>query len=193
MQDKHLFLGGARSGKSTMAEKYAADWLQDTPQGRVVYVATAQVLDDEMQQRVTLHRQVRPDTWELVEEPLALAQLMHQINQQTSPTAPVCVLVDCLTLWLSNQLCQVDVDDESALVAHAATDTAAAIDELVASVADFSGTLLIVSNEVGSGIVPLGKLSRQFQDLAGIMNQRLARVCDKVTLVVAGLPVKVKA
>lgn len=193
MQHKHLFLGGARSGKSTMAEKYAADWLQDNPQGRVVYVATAQVLDDEMQHRVTLHRQGRPDTWELVEEPLALAQVLQQIDQQASPTAPVCVLVDCLTLWLSNQLCQVDVGDESALVAHAATNTTAAIDELVARVTDFTGTLLIVSNEVGSGIVPLGKLSRQFQDLAGIMNQRLARVCDKVTLVVAGLPVTVKA
>ena len=193
MQATHLFLGGARSGKSTMAEKYATDWLQDNPQGRVLYIATAQVLDEEMQHRVALHQQGRPATWELIEEPLALAQLLRQYQQQASPAAPLCVLVDCLTLWLSNQLCQVDVDDDSALVAHATTNTAAALEQLVASVAEFTGTLLLVSNEVGSGIVPLGKLSRQFQDLAGMMNQRLAQVCDKVTLVVAGLPVTVKA
>lgn len=193
MHDKHLFLGGARSGKSTMAEQYAADWLQDNPHGKVLYVATAQALDEEMQQRVALHQQGRPATWELIEEPLALAQLLRQHQQLANSATPLCVLVDCLTLWLSNQLCQVDVDDDSALVAHAAESTPQAIDELVSSVQCFTGTLLIVSNEVGSGIVPLGKLSRYFQDLSGMMNQRMAKVCDKVTLVVAGLPIKVKS
>ena len=192
MQEKHLFLGGARSGKSTRAEQAASEWLHNNPGGKVVYIATAQVLDEEMQQRVAHHRQSRPEHWELVEEPLALAELLDQYKQGYTLDAPVCVLVDCLTLWLSNQLCQVDVADDSMLANHVADDTKQAIDQLVASVEKFPATLLLVSNEVGSGIVPLGKLSRVFQDLSGMMNQHLAKVSDKVTLVVAGLPMVLK-
>jgi adenosylcobinamide kinase/adenosylcobinamide-phosphate guanylyltransferase len=193
MHDKHLFLGGARSGKSTMAEQAASEWLRTNPHGKVVYIATAQTLDEEMQQRVAYHQQSRPANWELIEEPLALAELLDQYKQSVTPNAPVCMLVDCLTLWLSNQLCQVDVADDSVLANHAANDTKQTINQLVASVEMFPGTLLLVSNEVGSGIVPLGKLSRVFQDLSGMMNQRLAQVSDKVTLVVAGLPMSLKA
>lgn len=192
MKDKHLFLGGARSGKSALAETDVYAWLQAHPSGRVIYVATAQVWDEEMRDRVELHRQRRPETWQLIEEPMQLAALLDRYGQQQSNDQPICIMVDCLTLWLTNQLCQVDVDDDTAAVAHAAEKASRAIAKLLEAVKRFSGALVMVSNEVGSGIVPLGKLSRQFQDLSGTMNQRLAQECDKVTLAVAGLPVKVK-
>lgn len=192
MKDKHLFLGGARSGKSALAETDVYAWLQAHPHGRVIYVATAQVWDDEMRDRIELHRQRRPETWHLVEEPMQLATLLDRYNEQQSDHQPLCIMVDCLTLWLTNQLCQVDVADDSAAVAQAAAGARRAMEQLLESVQRFSGALVMVSNEVGSGIVPMGKLSRQFQDLSGAMNQQLAQVCDKVTLAVAGLPVSVK-
>lgn len=192
MKDKHLFLGGARSGKSALAETDVYAWLLAHPHGRVIYVATAQIWDDEMRDRVALHRQRRPDTWQLVEEPMQLARLLDQYEQQQTDEQPLCIMVDCLTLWLTNQLCQIDVGDDSVAVKQAAENAQRALDELLESVKNFSGALVMVSNEVGSGIVPMGKLSRQFQDLSGTMNQALAQVCDKVTLAVAGLPVKVK-
>ncbi len=192
MKDKHLFLGGARSGKSALAETDVYAWLQAHPHGRVIYVATAQVWDEEMRDRVALHRQRRPDTWQLIEEPMQLAQLLDAHGQMQADERPLCIMVDCLTLWLTNQLCQIDLDDDSVAVKHAAEGAQRAIDELLHSVQEFPGALVMVSNEVGSGIVPMGKLSRQFQDLSGTMNQALAQLCDRVTLAVAGLPVKVK-
>lgn len=192
MNDKHLFLGGARSGKSALAETDVYAWLRAYPYGQVVYVATAQVWDDEMRDRVEQHRMRRPDTWHLVEEPMQLAALLDHYDQQHKDSEPVCIMVDCLTLWLTNHLCQIDVADDNDAVAHAAKGAQQAIDQLLQAVKRFSGALVLVSNEVGSGIVPMGKLSRQFQDLSGTMNQQLAVVCDKVTLAVAGLPVKVK-
>jgi len=171
---RQLFLGGARSGKSTLAEQAAKASGLD-----VVYVATAEVRDGDavgsMQQRIALHQQRRPDDWRLVEQPLALSQTLASLDE-----TPCCVLVDCLTLWLSNHLC-----------ANAkALDLV--LDELVQQVSKTQHQLILVSNEVGSGIVPMGELSRQFQDYSGLMNQRLAQVCDEVTLVVAGLPLTLK-
>lgn len=188
---KHLFLGGARSGKSALAEACVAAWLEANPQGQVVYVATAQIWDEEMRARVALHRQRRPAVWQLLEEPMQLAERLKQLDQQAKGQ-PLCVMVDCLTLWLTNQLCQTDVADDGAEVLAAAAAAGAAIEQLLGSVQAFTGALVLVSNEVGSGIVPMGRLSRQFQDLSGSMNQQLAQVCEQVTLAVAGLPVKVK-
>ncbi len=182
---RHLFLGGARSGKSALAEAAAHAWLQQFPKGQVVYVATAQVLDKEMQARVALHQQRRPSSWLVLEEPMQLAQVLNSLPQK--PQQPVCFLIDCLTLWLSNQLCQqVKVDADNVMLAEQA------IDELLACLAEHEGSVLLVSNEVGSGIVPMGELSRQFQNLSGIMNQRLAQACERVTLAVAGLPMQLK-
>ncbi|MDP6969459.1 MAG: bifunctional adenosylcobinamide kinase/adenosylcobinamide-phosphate guanylyltransferase [Gammaproteobacteria bacterium] len=182
---RHLYLGGARSGKSKLAEAAAHLWLQQHPTGRVVYIATAQIWDQEMQARIDLHQQRRPASWQLLEQPLQLADTLAQL--QTQSDQPTCVLVDCLTLWLSNQLCQTGTEET-----NSASLAEQAIAELVARVSGYNGPLLLVSNEVGSGIVPMGELSRQFQDLSGLMNQRLAEVCDKVTLAVAGLPMVVK-
>ena len=171
---RQLFLGGARSGKSGLAEQAAINSGLD-----VIYVATAEVTSSDepgsMAQRVALHQQRRPHHWRLVEEPLALSQTLLDLDQ-----APCCVLVDCLTLWLSNHLCREAADVDTLL------------EQLIGQVERTQHQLILVSNEVGSGIVPMGVLSRQFQDYSGLLNQRLAQVCDVVTLAVAGLPLNLK-
>ena len=182
---RHLYLGGARSGKSKLAEAAAHAWQQRHPTGQVTYIATAQIWDKEMQTRVDTHRQRRPESWQLLEQPMQLTETLAQ--WQTDNDQPQCILVDCLTLWLTNHLCQ-EVSAEK----NVATMAEQAIEDLVSVVDGFNTELLLVSNEVGSGIVPMGELSRQFQDLSGLMNQHLARVCDKVTLAVAGLPMELK-
>ncbi|MEJ6631957.1 MAG: bifunctional adenosylcobinamide kinase/adenosylcobinamide-phosphate guanylyltransferase [Gammaproteobacteria bacterium] len=171
---RQLFLGGARSGKSSLAEQAA------TATGlAVIYVATAEVHHSEgagsMAQRVAIHKRRRPNHWRLVEQPLTLSETLFELDQE-----PCCVLVDCLTLWLSNHLCT------------EAADLDALLEQLIGQVERTQHHLILVSNEVGSGIVPMGELSRQFQDYSGLMNQQLAKVCDAVTLVVAGLPLHLK-
>jgi adenosylcobinamide kinase/adenosylcobinamide-phosphate guanylyltransferase len=169
---KQLILGGARSGKSRLAEQRAQAC------GRpVALVATMRPGDDpELADRIGRHRAQRPAHWRLVEEPLALAQALEPLLQQE-----YCVLVDCLTLWLTNLLL---LDSDQRLQAE--------LDALDQLVADTRGELILVSNEVGWGIVPLGELSRRFQDQAGLLHQRLAQCCDRVTLSVAGLPLELK-
>ena len=167
---KELILGGARSGKSRLAESRAgASGLE------VVYIATATAGDDEMSRRVQQHRQRRPPGWSLVEEPLSLAATL-----QAHAGAHRCLLVDCLTLWLSN------------LLQAGEQRTTHERDALLSVFPTLPGHLLLVSNEVGSGIVPLGELSRRFVDEAGRLHQVLAGQCDRVTLAVAGLPLTLK-
>ena len=180
---KELIIGGARSGKSTLAEKRALE------SGlRVIYVATAQALDGEMQQRIAVHRARRPADWGLVEAPLDLAATL-----QRHAAPETCLLVDCLTLWLSNLL----FAGESARQVEAgqkvdcprlAGETQALIDLLP----HLPGRVIMVSNEVGWGIVPMAAVSRLFADEQGRLNQRVAAACDQVTLVAAGLPVSLK-
>lgn len=167
---KHLILGGARSGKSRHAEQLAAQAGRD-----VVYVATAEALDEEMAARIAHHRVQRPAGWSLVEEPLALARVLHR-----EAAADRCLLVDCLTLWLGNLLAQGD------------ERMAQEMDELYAVLPELPGDVLLVSNEVGWGIVPDNPLARRFRDEAGRLHQRLAQLCDHVTLVAAGLPLSLK-
>lgn len=166
---KHLILGGARSGKSRHAEQLAEQSGCD-----VVYIATAEALDAEMTARIAHHRAQRPGHWHLVEEPQALA---HVLRMQAAPDR--CLLVDCLTLWLGNLLA-----DEARLQQELAA--------LYAVLPELPGEVLLVSNEVGWGIVPDNPLARRFRDEAGRLHQRLAGVCDRVTLVVAGLPLALK-
>ncbi len=167
-----LVLGGARSGKSAYAEMRAAESRLE-----VVYIATAQALDDEMQQRILHHQQQRPAHWKLVEEPL---ELVTVLKQQASPAT--CLLVDCLTLWLSNQLCSEQHKDNI-------TEN---IDALVKALQTLPGQIIFVSNEVSMGIIPMGEINRRFVDEAGRMHQRLAAVCQYVTLMVAGIPSRIK-
>ncbi|MEH6624878.1 MAG: bifunctional adenosylcobinamide kinase/adenosylcobinamide-phosphate guanylyltransferase [Motiliproteus sp.] len=168
---KELILGGARSGKSRLAEQRAQQSGLD-----VVYFATATGDDDEMNQRIQTHRESRPDHWQLIEEPLELPQ---RLLQEAAPER--CLLVDCLTLWVSNLLCQQQPDYLQSQ-----------LDQLVEILPQLPGAVILVTNEVGMGIVPMGQLSRQFQDHSGILHQRLAQVCDRVTLTVAGLPLQLK-
>lgn len=162
-----LVLGGARSGKSSHAESLIcgrpAPWL---------YIATAQALDDEMRQRIDLHRQRRDRGWETIEAPVRLAEAVAGAGGQP-------LLIDCLTLWLTNHLLAgSDLDAESA--------------RLDATLARRRGLTVVVANEVGLGIVPDNPLARRFRDAAGRLNQRLAAIADEVVLMVAGLPMKVK-
>jgi adenosylcobinamide kinase/adenosylcobinamide-phosphate guanylyltransferase len=168
---RSLILGGARSGKSALAERMA-----EASGAEVVYVATAQARDAEMAARIAHHRARRPSHWLSVEEPLALADVLRA---QARPER--CVLVDCLTLWLSNLLGH---DDATRF----ARERAALLDALPA----LPGTVLLVSNEVGSGVVPMGELSRRFVDEAGRLHQALAAVCERVLFVAAGLPLALK-
>ena len=164
---KQLILGGSRSGKSRLAESYAIETAV-----KRVYIATAQALDTEMKARISLHQAQRDDLWELVESPIHLAAAIERHSAENT-----CVLVDCLTLWLSNCL----LDDDKALWASER-------EALMQVVGEVAGPLIFVGNEVGNGIVPMGELNRLFVDENGRLHQDLAVLCDKVVYVVAGLP-----
>lgn len=176
---KHLILGGARSGKSAFAESQALHQLEQKQLRQQAlncwYVATATVGDDhEMLQRIEHHKNTRDDRWQLIEEPLQLATVIQRYNSTND-----CLLIDCLTLWLTNAL----LADEWPIVKR----------EFLHALSESQAQLYFVSNEVGSGVVPLGELSRQFVDESGWLHQTLAEQCDRVTLVIAGLPMKLKA
>ncbi|SDY64186.1 adenosylcobinamide kinase /adenosylcobinamide-phosphate guanylyltransferase [Lysobacter sp. yr284] len=165
-----LILGGARSGKSALAERLAG------AHADVVYLATAQPLDGEMDARIAHHRARRPAQWGCVEEPVELAAALR------AHAAPGrCVLVDCLTLWLSNVLGH---EDETLFERERSA--------LLSALPGLSGSVLLVSNEVGLGVVPMGALSRRFVDEAGRLHQALGEVCERVAFVAAGLPLVLK-
>ncbi len=166
---RELILGGARSGKSTLAVRLAG-----SSGLAVTFVATATAGDAEMAERIARHRATRPTAWRVVEEPIALAATLR-----AECAADRFVVVDCLTLWLSNLLVA-DAPLES--------ERAALLDAL----ATLPGRVLLVANEVGLGIVPENALGRRFRDLAGLLNQAVAARCDRVTLVAAGLPIVLK-
>ncbi len=161
-----FILGGARSGKSSLAERRAL-----AADKSLLYIATAEVGDAEMAERIAIHRQRRGEQWRLVEEPLALAQALRAHSR-----ADNCILVDCLTLWLSNLLHRGDE--------HWQREREA----LLSCLAQLPGDVILVSNEVGQGIVPLGELSRTFVDQSGWLHQDVAAIADSVIFVVAGLP-----
>lgn len=171
MRDFTLVLGGARSGKSRLAE---ARILAGPQNGPPVYIATAQAFDEEMTARIAAHRAQRAGAgWHTVEAPLALTGAL----EQAPPESPV--LIDCLTLWLSNHLLAgSDLPTEGARLARA--------------IAAHPGPLVAVANEVGLGVVPDNALARRFRDEAGRLNQQLAAQAGRVILVTAGLPLALK-
>lgn len=168
---KTLILGGVRSGKSRHAAAMAA-----AQSGPVTLIATATALDAEMLERIEQHRAHRPQHWTVIEEPVRLAAALD------SACAPGhTVIVDCLTLWLSNLLCGPDAGAlrrESAL--------------LLEAVSSLRGDCILVSNEVGFGIIPASALARRFADEAGTLHQQLGALCERVILMAAGLPLTVK-
>ena len=166
---KVLILGGARSGKSARAQHLA-----ETAMGTRVYIATAQALDDEMSDRIARHQADRGDGWRTVETPLDLVGAL-----ESQAGAGEVVLVDCLTLWLSNLM-------------HSGRNIDAETERLCACLQSLGSEIVLVSNEVGLGLVPETPLGRQFRDAQGRLNQRVATVCDVVEFVAAGLPIRLK-
>ena len=182
MPERHLILGGARSGKTNHAITLAAS-LAAARRLPVVYVATAEALDNEMRERIARHRAERPQSWQTIEAPHALAATL-------SVQPPAILLVDCLTLWLSNALL-LDFDEAQPNAAVPRWDDECSA--LLSWLSEYRGAALFVSNEVGSGIVPASALGRRFQDEQGRLNQQLAALCESVTLVVAGIAMAIKA
>jgi adenosylcobinamide kinase/adenosylcobinamide-phosphate guanylyltransferase len=164
-----LVLGGARSGKSRHAEGLA-----DVRSGRRLYVATAEPGDSEMQIRIDEHRARRGKSWLTLEEPVYLSELLRK---ECRPDR--FVLVDCITLWISNLM-------------HQGMEVQPAIAELCTLIPRLEGQVLFVSNEVGQGIVPDNELARRFRDEAGFANQQIAEACDEVIFLIAGLPHRLK-
>jgi adenosylcobinamide kinase/adenosylcobinamide-phosphate guanylyltransferase len=187
-----LLLGGARSGKSRHAERLASQF------ERVLYVATAQARDDEMAARIAAHRQVRPSTWRTLESPTGVGPAIQAALADALADA---VLLDCVTLWMSNLVLRelgekatsdfevLDRADEIAAQEQARAE----VDELLAVFHASHFPWFVVSNEVGWGLVPAYPLGRVYRDLMGWANQRLASEADVVYLMIAGLPIDVKA
>ena len=180
-----LVLVGARSGKSHHAEQLALQCA-----GPVTYIATAPTdrdSDEEMQLRVALHRARRPEHWSLVEEPVRLAEALYTHAQHGG-----CVLVDCLTLWLNNLLFAEHREyPDTGLITPPEVWTAE-IDALLTALPLLPGEVILVSNEIGLGVVPMGAVTRFYVDELGRLNQRLAALADNVHLLVAGIPMVVK-
>lgn len=172
---KELILGGVRSGKSRLAERLAGE------SGlAVTYIATAAAGDEEMRRRIREHQKRRPASWGLVEAPDSLAAAL---SEHASPER--CLLVDCLTLWLSRLVCDAsEACPEQGRRAGLRQEREA----LLALLPALPGRILLVSNETGLGVVPLGEISRRFCDEAGQLHQALAQICDRVIFTVAGLP-----
>jgi adenosylcobinamide kinase/adenosylcobinamide-phosphate guanylyltransferase len=185
--DLTFVLGGARSGKSVHAERLATASAKP-----VTYIATARGADAEFAARITHHRARRPAHWALVETGADLAGALRDAHGEEN-----CVLIDCLTLWLATLLCPIDSTEavDSACgetEAHSAEHVAARFDAFESALTGARGKIIVVSNEIGLGVVPLGSVTRRYVDELGRLNQRVAAVAKDVTLMVAGLPVVVK-
>jgi adenosylcobinamide kinase/adenosylcobinamide-phosphate guanylyltransferase len=172
---KSLILGGARSGKSAYAEQLAEQ--AGVP---VTYIATAQVYDEEFLLRIQHHQQRRPSHWQLIEEPFFLADAL---KKHAAPDH--CLLIDCLTLWLAQWICE-DCNPPRNSAWEAERQA------LLETLPTLPGIIILVSNEVGMGIVPLGEINRKFQDEQGRLNQAIATCCDKAVFMAAGLPLALK-
>lgn len=188
---KVFIIGGARSGKSSFALGEASKL-----PGPRVYLATAEALDEEMKERIGRHIDERGSDWETIEEPLSLTRVLSEIKDKYSS-----VLIDCLTLWVSNLLLRREHRAQN--TEHRQKTIEECMDEFVDILKQFDNSsvcspgsglcnLYIVSNEVGTGIVPENRLARQFRDYAGMLNQKVAAVADEVYLVTAGIPLKIK-
>jgi adenosylcobinamide kinase/adenosylcobinamide-phosphate guanylyltransferase len=175
MGDFILVTGGARSGKSRFAELLAAR--SGLP---VTYIATAQIWDEEMAERVEKHRQSRPAEWNVIEEPYDIEKTLLALQE-----SPGLILLDCVTIWLTNLLLDESRPaDEAAILAQ--------VKKVAQTAADSSSRVIFVTNEVGQGIVPDNPLARKYRDLAGRANQILAQAADSVFIVIAGYPLEIK-
>lgn len=215
MNKIQLIIGGARSGKSALAESYAKS--SNLP---VTYIATAQAYDNEMKQRINQHQADRPKHWQLIESPLCLAKTIEvaiadaraidelslegsSLNENSSKertSEGICILVDCLTLWLTNCLCKSTMDNNHISDCNLTYWESEKLQllSLLEKIQQISSeqeniNIILVSNEVGHGIVPMGELSRQFVDQAGWLHQAIAKIVNNVEFVMAGLPLTLKS
>ena len=173
MKEIIFIIGGCRSGKST----YALQTAEKVPAEQKIFIATCVPQDDEMKRRVARHQTERSQNWVTVEAPLDLPEAILQNSRRGNV-----ILVDCLTLWVSNLL--METGDENNI-----EDTAS---QLIEALEKAAGPIVLVSNEVGTGIVPENKLARKYRDIIGLLNQAVAKTAGKVTWMVAGIPVTVK-
>lgn len=171
-----LVLGGARSGKSTVAERMARDG------GRVLFIATAEALDEAMQRRIAAHRRHRPEHWDTLEEPIHLSRAVRPLADRYDT-----FVLDCLTLWVSNLLLE---DEEASDAEHTVLETVRRLLDLIEAA---GGRWILVSNEVGQGIVPASPLGREYRDVLGRVNQLVASRSDRAYLMVAGMALDLKA
>lgn len=182
-----LILGGQRSGKSRRAETLAREWLAQSPAHKAVMIATAQPWDTEMHERIRRHQQDRAERVPgmfTVEEPLQLAQAISQHSN-----AQTLVVVDCLTLWLTNLLMPAESSGQKMPPAPGPREQSAM---LLGAIGVAGGPLVLVGNEIGLGVIPMGRETRDFVDALGRLNQEVAQACERVTLMVAGLPLVLK-
>ena len=183
---RELILGGQKSGKSRRAELLARQWLDAAPDHQAVLIATSQPWDDEMRQRIARHqvdRAERVPGMRTVEEPIALAKAIRQHS-----SARTLVVVDCLTLWLTNRLMPAENESNLALEPMDTARTAS----LLIAIQEAAGPVVLVGNEIGLGVIPMGREVRAFVDALGRLNQDVAAVCERVTLMAAGLPLTLK-
>ena len=189
-----LITGGARSGKSTFAERLAAQAKRP-----VIYIATAQIWDGEMAIRVKKHQEQRPSSWRLIEEPLNIQETLTQLKDEDGV-----ILLDCVTLWLTNMLLAAEQSDHmhqsepsesqnsTYIYKHIEPEILAKVQEVARLAQEIKPQVIFVTNEVGQGIVPENPLARVYRDLAGRSNQILARSAEQVYMVIAGLPLELK-
>lgn len=182
-----LILGGQKSGKSRRAELLARTWLAQSPQHRAMLIATAQPWDAEMRERIARHQRDRAERvpgLQTVEEPLRLAETIPAHSRPET-----LLVVDCLTLWLTNLLMPAE---NSTLNPALAPDAQASIAMLLGAIRGAAGPVVLVGNEIGLGVIPLGREVRAFVDALGRLNQDVAQACTRVTLMAAGLPLALK-
>ncbi len=185
IQQTELIVGGQKSGKSKRAEQRVRQWLNQSNAHRALLIATAQVFDDEMQSRVDRHKEIRAQTIpeiSTIEEPLHIGKIL---DEYSSPNT--LIVVDCLTVWLTNLLMP-HPDLESSKNINSQQQ----VNYFLQSLSCAKGPVVLVSNEIGLGVIPMGRETRFFVDELGRLNQRAAELCDAVTLMVAGIPLEIK-
>lgn len=184
--DSELIIGGQKSGKSRRAEQLARVWLDASGDHTAVLIATAQPWDEEMRQRIERHQTDRAERvpgMTTLEEPLALAGAIRRVSTPTT-----LVVVDCLTLWLTNLMMPAkSVGDQPTY-----TSDTLPVADLAAAIALAPGPVILVGNEIGLGVIPMGREVRDFVDALGLLNQQVASTCERVTLMAAGLPLTLK-
>lgn len=174
MKETILITGGCRSGKS----RHALELAEKIPASKKIFIATCMPLDDEMKERIDRHKKERDKSWKTFEVPVQLPEAISEKSRKGDV-----ILIDCLTLWINNLL--IEIEDHDVIDQH--------IRKLILAIKEAKCPIILVSNEVGTGIVPGNKLARQFRDLAGFTNQKVAKCVDRVIWMVAGIPVVIKS